>query len=129
MKTFADRLTEALDINNWNSSDLCEVGGFDKATVSLWKNGHREPKDRTMIRLAQLLNVDPYWLLDGEGEPRRAQTIVKSRGASMAGRDNIQGYTPKTAAHGYLYDMVNQWEEDQVNELIKYILTNKSGGG
>ena len=93
MESFADRFVEALQINEWSNQDFCKMSGVDKTTVSLWRNGHRVPKRNRVFRIAKVLDVDPYWLLDGESN-----------------------------THSLLHRLIDRLDEDQAKELINQIL-------
>ena len=53
-----------------NQKTVAEIAGVPTAAVSKWEtNGGESMSAVVAMRLAQNLNVNPFWLICGEGEP------------------------------------------------------------
>ncbi len=65
----------------WSQSDLARESGVQKTTISRIENGHHEPRQDTVRRLAGALGVEPRWLLSGVGR-KAAQPADKGAGGA-----------------------------------------------
>jgi len=53
-----------------NQKTVASIAGVTNAAVSKWEtNGGESMSALVAMRLAQYLNVNPFWLILGEGEP------------------------------------------------------------
>lgn len=57
-----NRIEEALALRGWKKIDLAEKTGISKATISNWANQRYQPKQKSLIILAQALDVNYMWL-------------------------------------------------------------------
>ena len=57
-----DRLNEAIKLRNIKAVELAERTGLTESNISQYRNGYAEPKDENLIKLANVLNVNPSWL-------------------------------------------------------------------
>lgn len=64
---FLRRLRQALEARSMSQSDLARQLGVRAATVSDWFNQDRIPSGLVMLRLPNVLAVNPGWLFSGEG--------------------------------------------------------------
>lgn len=60
---FKTRFQEALDDNNYKAADIAEKLDISRSTVSQWANGKTKPKRDRLLQVANLLSVNPSWLL------------------------------------------------------------------
>ncbi|WDL98162.1 helix-turn-helix domain-containing protein [Alicyclobacillus sp. ALC3] len=67
MATFADRLTELLNMKNVRRKDLAELLGVTYKTVNNYENGTREPNMEQLKRLADYFEV-PLDYLTGRSD-------------------------------------------------------------
>lgn len=58
-----DRLNEALQVRNMSRSELAEKSGINKGTISRYLRGETIPRSLAIGKLAQVLNVNPAWIL------------------------------------------------------------------
>lgn len=58
-----DRLNEALRVRNISRSELAEKSGINKGTLSRYLRGETIPRSLAIGKLAQVLNVNPAWIL------------------------------------------------------------------
>ena len=63
METISSRLKEALIIRNMKPIELSNKSGIDKGSISLYLNGKYTPKSKKIYKMAEVLNVNPSWLL------------------------------------------------------------------
>lgn len=69
MNTVAERLAYALAIRNISQSELARKAGVTRGTISNVMNGVAKGFNAEVsLKVARALNVDPYWLVLGEGK-------------------------------------------------------------
>lgn len=66
MPTFAERLTEALKIRGVTAAELARALNVSDGTISNYKKGTYEPKQRRTDKISQILKVSVDWLLGGD---------------------------------------------------------------
>lgn len=71
-----DRLTEAMRVRGLNLSELAELSGLNKSSVSRYLTGKMIPRTAAIGKLAKVLDVSPTWILgydvnmDGSEPPK-----------------------------------------------------------
>ena len=69
-QTFADRLRACMTRLNYKQRFVAEQVGVSQPAVAKWIAGDtRKVQADVLFRLADLFNVNPRWLSDGQGEP------------------------------------------------------------
>jgi transcriptional regulator with XRE-family HTH domain len=63
MKTFCERLNEAMNLRDMRSIDLAHTTGISKARISQYVNGVYEAKQTALYLLASALRVSEAWLM------------------------------------------------------------------
>ena len=106
MTTFSERFCEALSIRNITAAELSRKLNINEGTISQYKKGLYEPKQRRLQAIAEVLNVSIPWLM-GADVPMdcRADNIIpidKVKKIPILGRiacgdpilaeENIEGY-------------------------------------
>ena len=71
---FADRLRRAMEIRGISASELANLAGVSKASISEYLAGKYDPKTKNAHRLAQVLHVSMGYL-EGRGELREDLNI------------------------------------------------------
>lgn len=73
-RTFGERVAELREERGWNQGELAErvTGSNRPSTAGAWESG-ANPKAGTVVALARALDVDPGWLLTGEGPQQRRE--------------------------------------------------------
>lgn len=66
MDTFKDRLNEALSVREMSAAELSRLSGIDEGTLSNYKKGKYEPKQRKLDAIALALNVSVAWLMGAD---------------------------------------------------------------
>lgn len=68
MTTLASRLKEAICARKISQKDLAEKVGISPSAITQILNGStKELKAESALRLSRALNIDPWWLVMGEG--------------------------------------------------------------
>ncbi len=106
MTTFSERFCEALSIRNITAAELSRKLNINEGTISQYKKGLYEPKQRRLQAIAEVLNVSIPWLM-GADVPMDCRTdniipIDKVKKIPILGRiacgdpilaeENIEGY-------------------------------------
>ena len=68
ISSFQERFAEAA--GGVNVTQLADKLGISKQSVSAYLNGTRRPKQLTISAIAQILRVDPAWLMGYDVEKR-----------------------------------------------------------
>ena len=77
METFAVRLRNARILRGLSQHALARLCGVSQSAISSYENGTRLAPKR-LLHLAQALDVDIYWLSQGQGSPARQPTTAQS---------------------------------------------------
>lgn len=76
MSTLSERIKIALDVQNISQSELARRLGVTRQSVSLWcSSPNMELSASNALKLAQELDVDPYWLVFGKGNMRSPKRL------------------------------------------------------
>lgn len=59
----SQRIANALAIRNMKQAELCERTKIPKSALSQYISGAFEPKQDRLLLMAQVLDVDPVWLM------------------------------------------------------------------
>lgn len=59
----ASRIREALDKKGMRAQELANRTGIDKSSISQYVHGLHKPSPETATRMADVLGVDPMWLM------------------------------------------------------------------
>lgn len=73
MKNTSDRIKEAMELRNLRRSDLVEITGISKSSLSSYISGKYIPKQTNIYKIAKALEVDVAWLM-GYNAPMNLQT-------------------------------------------------------
>ena len=74
---FAERLRIALDFRNMKATELSELTGINKSTISQYLSKEYEPKRERIELFAKTLNVNEVWLT-GYDVPMEISSIDKN---------------------------------------------------
>jgi len=70
MSTLPERIDFLLKLRGLNQKQLAELIGVRKSAITNLKNGRSKSfSAENALTIAKKLNVNPYWLVFGEGEP------------------------------------------------------------
>lgn len=72
VEDFRIRLEKALTKNGMKPIELAEKTGISQSTISQYRSGYSKPKDKRLVKIAEVLHVTPAWLmgLDVPEEPQ-----------------------------------------------------------
>ena len=62
-ESFKDRLEQALQYREMIPADLVKKTGISESTISQYRSGYSKPKDKRLVMIANVLRVDPSWLM------------------------------------------------------------------
>lgn len=100
MATFAERLREALIIKDISAAELSRITGVDEGTISNYKKGKYEPKQKRTKEIANALGVSVSWLLGADDVP--------------INQENQSIRTDK------LISVIDSMSDDEIQDLIEY---------
>ena len=63
IESCSQRISKALSIRGMKQSELCTLAKIPKSSLSLYLSGAYEPKQDRLYEMAQVLDVDPVWLM------------------------------------------------------------------
>ena len=66
MATFAERLKEALEVKDIKAAQLARMIDVNEGTISQYKSGAYEPKQKRTEAIAKALDVSIPWLMGGD---------------------------------------------------------------
>lgn len=66
MDKFSDRLKKALELRNMSAAELSRRLDVDEGTISNYKKGRYEPKQRRLEQISNILNVSIPWLMGAD---------------------------------------------------------------
>lgn len=71
-----NRIAEALSIRGWKQVDLVERTGIAKASINGWVKQNWQPRQKALMKMAQVLDVSEMWLA-GYDVPMERPTAQK----------------------------------------------------
>ena len=87
--TIGDRLREARESKEMDQSTLADKAGIATRTLQRWEKGEQVPDGVAITKIAKATNVQPNWLLTGEGEmyavPSRPENVYPLPGSLRRG--------------------------------------------
>lgn len=87
--TIGDRLREARETKEMDQSTLADKAGIATRTLQRWEKGEQVPDGVAITKIAKATNVQPNWLLTGEGEmyavPSRPENVYPLPGSIRRG--------------------------------------------
>lgn len=57
-----NRIAEALSIRGWKQVDLVERTGIAKNSINAWVKQNWQPKQKSLMKMAKVLDVSEMWL-------------------------------------------------------------------
>lgn len=73
-----NRIAEALSIKGWKQVDLVERTGIAKASINAWVKQNWQPKQKSLMKMAQVLDVSEMWLAGYDVPMERPVAQVKN---------------------------------------------------
>ena len=85
--TCGNRISKALSLRNMKQSELCTLAKIPKGSLSLYLSGAYSPKQDRIYKMAEILDVDPVWLMGYDvpmqREKKTPDTIKLTEGEEM----------------------------------------------
>lgn len=76
----AQRLSEALNDKKMKPQDLADKSGVNKGSISLYMNGKGQPGNLNAGKMAEVLGVNPMWLMGFDVDKHETETKPAKRG-------------------------------------------------
>lgn len=73
-----NRIREALSVRNMKQVELAEKSGIPKGTINNWLNQRYQPKQKSLMKLAKVLDVSEMWLAGYDVPMERPQVQIKN---------------------------------------------------
>lgn len=95
---FCQRLNEALSTKRIKQSELSQKTGINKGLISRYVRGEVQPIGKNLVKIAQVLDVSPFWLYGVEKLPEEDMAFfddfndVKPMRLTKDERDLIEMY-------------------------------------
>jgi len=99
----AKRLTFAMNEKNIKAVDLAEKSGVSKASISQYTNGTHCPSNKKAQQLADVLRVNPLWLMDLDDDMHR-EIITENKVENPKEKEVIRLYSQLPKEHQQLID-------------------------
>ena len=88
--TFANRLRAALKLRGMKQVELCEITGLGKSSLSQYLSGEYEPRINRVAIIANVLDVDIYWLMGFDVPMDRDAPLPSLFGTQFEGMSKSQ---------------------------------------
>lgn len=87
VETCGKRISKALALRDMKQAELCTLAKIPKGSLSLYVNDAYEPKQDRLYVMAEILDVDPVWLMGYdvpmEREKKTPEKLQLSEGEEM----------------------------------------------
>ena len=107
----AKRLRQAMDEKRMTAKELSDRSGVSEASISQYIHGTFAPRNITAAKLADILEVDPMWLM-GFDVPMRKLNL---------GMDVGNSFSSAVTNAGKIAEMLKNLNEDGMKKLEEYI--------
>ena len=81
-ETTAKRIREAMSDMGISQQELANKTGIGKSSISHYVNGSNEPGNKSAFLLAQVLNVNPAWLMGLEVSKEPVEFEIEAQGGT-----------------------------------------------
>lgn len=88
--TFANRLRTALKLRGMKQVELCEITGLGKSSLSQYLSGEYEPRVNRVAIIANVLDVNIYWLMGFDVPMDREAPLPSLSGTQFEGMSKSQ---------------------------------------
>lgn len=118
----AKRFRMAMENAGITSAELSRRSGVNKASISHYQNGSHCPHNDNAYKIAQVLDVNPVWLM-GFNVPMKKETEWKKNDASLIARITKSEHLP------IFEKFLELPEEDKktVIDMVNYLTTKNKG--
>lgn len=125
--TFKKRFIEAMDIRGIKAADLSRQTGISESTISQYRSGYAEPKEKKLAIIADALKVNPTWLMG----LNVAMEIVEDPKTTERLIAYVDGMTEGNILKSYMEKLLEMPEDyrklafDSIDRLYQAYLTVK----
>ena len=135
MIAISERIKEAMTVRNMKQNELAEKAGVTTGALSSWLNGRYVPKQKSIYKLAQALDVSELWLLGDEKAPMEKYhqvdlgEIIDDKKLSQAIQNNgTSESTEEFALSESEIDMIETFRDldDFGKDTVKAVLEKES---
>ena len=99
----AKRLNEALTEVGLSHQELVNLTGINKASISQYRNGTHNPRNKTAPIIGEVLDVNPLWLM-GFDSPKKEPAYIK-----------------KSIDYNFIHNYIQFADEEKLKEIRRYI--------
>lgn len=117
MSQLNQRLTKARELRSLSQTNLAERLGVTRTAVSHWEAGRSNPSTKHLEKIANVLGVDPSWLISGKTREVLEATHTK---ASKDNKSKDIVVLEKHPDYGVLFD------QETLKVANSYFLLNRS---
>lgn len=103
MTVFQQRLEYALTLRGMTAADLSRKSGVAEATISQYRSGYCQPKDKNLYKLCKALGVSPAWILGFDEADERVVNKALSD----------------------LLSLLTEEQQKQAEQYIRFLLANQ----
>lgn len=99
------RIKEAMNDKNISAIELSRLSGVGKAAISHYVNGRYCPHNKNAVMIANVLNVNPTWLM-GFDVPKHLNKTNELYPLSADERTLIEAYRSNDATYRKMIEMI-----------------------
>ena len=109
--SFGDRLKEARDLKGYSRTELALKLNITTSAISNYENGVSSPKEEILLRIFDVLEVEPNFLFqDSFSKENTTQPVTENKKKAQALFDELSPEAQKQAEK-YLAFLLSQGEE------------------
>lgn len=112
MRTFSERLVEAMRIRKITQTELSRMTDIDKSLISNYCSGGYKPKQQNLFKIAVALDVSETWLMGYDVSPNRNAPVVNNN-------------NKHTSEFIQLFGQLTSEQQKMIIAQIKGILSNQ----
>lgn len=129
--TFAQRLREAMHLRRLNQTDLHDLTGIGKSSISTYLKGEYKAKQDKVDLLATVLDVNPAWLMgyDVSMDSSHSSSIkytIPNNPLILAEDQAIYSVNPLSNKQKEVLENIQDFNDEQLDKLLEYILFLKT---
>lgn len=121
------RIKEAMNLRGLKQVDIVKKTGINKGALSSYINGNYEPKQTSIYKIAEALNVSPAWMM-GYDVPMNDKSVVVDKdlgrfkkGQILNNNEEIEEYSNLLEANVEKLKKKIEAAKDIVNEALPKI--------
>ena len=129
--TFAQRLREAMHLRRLNQTDLHDLTGIGKSSISTYLKGEYKAKQDKVDLLATVLDVNPAWLMGyyvsmDSSHSSCIKYTIPNNPRILEEDQAIYSVKPLSNKQKEVLENIQDFNDEQLDKLLEYILFIKS---